>query len=52
MHLYSGVPMHFVSGVDSEPTRIARRDGGELREIFLRDPDGVLVNLSHVGPWE
>lgn len=36
----------------SEPTRIARRDGGELWEIFLRDPDGVLVNLSHVGPWE
>lgn len=36
----------------SEPTRIQRRDGGELWEIFFRDPDGVLVNLSHVGPWE
>ena len=36
----------------SKPTQILGRGGRELWEIFARDPDGVLVNLAYVGPWE
>ena len=35
----------------SEPTKLELPIEEEVWEMFLRDPDGILINLSHHGPW-
>ena len=36
----------------SYPTRLDLPIEEEVWEMFIRDPDGTLVNLSHHGPWK
>jgi len=36
----------------SKPTHLVLAIPDEVWEMFLRDPDGTMVNLSHYGAWE
>ena len=37
--------------VISPPTKLELPLPEEVWEMFLRDPDGTMINLSHHGPW-
>ena len=39
------------SNIISEPTKLELPINEEVWEMFVRDPNGVLVNLSHHGKW-
>tara|TARA_Y100000590_G_scaffold468908_1_gene653771 strand:+ start:497 stop:979 length:483 start_codon:yes stop_codon:yes gene_type:complete len=42
----------FECSIISYPTKLDLPIKEEVWEMFLRDPDGTLINLSHHGPWE
>jgi catechol 2,3-dioxygenase-like lactoylglutathione lyase family enzyme len=52
-HLRTLLPRLRTAGVHiiSEPTRLTLPIKDEVWEMFLRDPDGTLLNLSHHGSW-
>lgn len=37
--------------VISAPTKLELPLPEEVWEMFIRDPDGIMINLSHHGPW-
>ena len=41
----------YKSNIISEPTKLEIPIDEEVWEMFVRDPNGVLVNLSHHGKW-
>jgi Lactoylglutathione lyase and related lyases len=42
----------FNSNIISLPTKLELPIDDEVWEMFVRDPNGVLVNLSHHGEWK
>jgi len=48
-----GEPCMVAAGVHviSPPTKLELPLPEEVWEMFLRDPDGTMINLSHHGPW-
>jgi len=53
-HLKEILPRLEEAGVHviSPPTKLELGLPEEVWEMFLRDPDGTMINLSHHGPWE
>ncbi len=52
-HLKALLPKLEAAGVHviSPPTKLELPLPEEVWEMFLRDPDGTMINLSHHGPW-
>jgi catechol 2,3-dioxygenase-like lactoylglutathione lyase family enzyme len=52
-HLKELLPMLDAAGVHviSPPTKLDLPIEDEVWEMFLRDPDGTMINLSHHGAW-
>jgi catechol 2,3-dioxygenase-like lactoylglutathione lyase family enzyme len=52
-HLKELLPKLDAAGVHviSPPTKLELPLPEEVWEMFLRDPDGTMINLSHHGPW-
>jgi catechol 2,3-dioxygenase-like lactoylglutathione lyase family enzyme len=52
-HLKALLPKLDAAGVHviSPPTKLELPLPEEVWEMFLRDPDGTMINLSHHGPW-
>lgn len=52
-HLKQLLPKFNAAGVHviSQPTKLDLPIEDEVWEMFLRDPDGTMINLSHHGAW-